>query len=64
MNPTDYYVSPIENFTFDILTSICESDIYDECGVCDGDGTSCCEDGETNNDNPCNPWECISGEWY
>ena len=22
-----------------------------------------CEDGETNNDNPCNPWECYDGQW-
>ena len=23
-----------------------------------------CVDGETNNDNPCNPWECWGGQWY
>jgi hypothetical protein len=23
-----------------------------------------CEDGETNNENPCNPWDCIDGQWY
>ena len=22
-----------------------------------------CEDGDINNDNPCNPWECFDGEW-
>jgi len=23
-----------------------------------------CEDGEFNNDNPCNPMECMDGQWY
>ena len=26
-------------------------------------GDSECTDGEVNNDNPCNPWECWDGEW-
>jgi len=26
-------------------------------------GDSECTDGEVNNDNPCNPWECWNGEW-
>ena len=26
-------------------------------------GESECTDGEVNNDNPCNPWECWDGEW-
>ena len=26
-------------------------------------GESECTDGEINNDNPCNPWECFDGEW-
>ncbi len=23
-----------------------------------------CTDGDINNDNPCNPWECWDGQWY
>ena len=26
-------------------------------------GDSECTDGDVNNDNPCNPWECWNGEW-
>ncbi len=26
-------------------------------------GDSECTDGDVNNDNPCNPWECWDGEW-
>ena len=26
-------------------------------------GDSECTDGEVNNDNPCNPWECLDGQW-
>ncbi len=48
----------------DSLGACCIEEDADECGLCFGDGTSCCEDGETNNDNPCNPWECWGDEWY
>jgi len=39
------------------------SAVIDDCNICGGDGSTCCEDGETNNDNPCNPWECSNGQW-
>jgi len=48
----------------DSMGTCCIEEDADECGLCFGDGTSCCEDGETNNDNPCNPWECWGDEWY
>jgi len=48
----------------DSIGTCCIEEDADECGLCFGDGTSCCEDGETNNDNPCNPWDCIDGEWH
>ena len=47
---------------------VCDADTSNDCiqdclGVWGGDGSTCCEDGETNNDNPCNPWECSNGQW-
>jgi len=47
----------------DSMGTCCIEEDADECGLCFGDGSSCCEDGETNNDNPCNPWECDDGQW-
>ena len=40
-------------------TTCCAENCDEPIGEC-GE----CEDGEIDNSNPCNPWECWDGQWY
>jgi len=40
-------------------TTCCAENCDEPIGEC-GE----CEDGEIDNSNPCNPWECWNGQWY
>ena len=40
-------------------TTCCSENCDEPIGEC-GE----CEDGEFDNSNPCNPWECWGGQWY
>ena len=50
-----------ENVTGGIPNNL-ESIIIDLVSQIPGDSE--CTDGDINNDNPCNPWECWDGQWY
>jgi hypothetical protein len=49
-NVTSGLPSDLESLVIDLVSQI--------------PGDSECTDGDINNDNPCNPWECWDGQWY
>ena len=44
-------------------TTCCERNCDEPISECEDPGSGECEDGEMNNDNPCNPMECWDGQW-